>query len=78
MDKDGYPTYLPPGITVGTMMARDVVTHYDPGNYTILYDGDGVLTFGLYDVKLVTYGVGKCVVQVEPSTNMNNGLLVTI
>ena len=77
-DTNGYPTYLPPGISVGTLMARDVVTHYDPGNYTILYDGDGVLTFGMFDVLKVVYGVGKCVLTVEPSTTLNNGILVTI
>lgn len=38
-DNDGYPTYLPPGISVGTLIARDLQTHYDAGNYTILYDG---------------------------------------
>ena len=59
-------------------MARDVKTHYDPGNYTILYDGDGILSFGLFDVKKVIYGIGKCILQVEPTTNMNNGILVTI
>jgi hypothetical protein len=45
-------------------MARDIVTHYDPGNYTVLYDGDGVLSFGLFDIKSVIYGVGKCILQV--------------
>lgn len=77
-DSNGYPTYLPPGIAVGTLMARDVKTHYDPGNYTILYDGDGVLSFGLFDVKSVIYGVGKCILTVSPTTNMNNGILVRI
>lgn len=77
-DPNGYPTYLPPGITVGTLMARDILTHYDAGKYTILYDGDGVLTFGMYDVVRVRYGIGKCIVDVLPSTNGNNGLLVTI
>lgn len=78
LDANGYPTYLPPGITVGTLMARDLITHYDPGNYTILYDGDGILNFGMFDVTKVTYGIGKCIVQVVPSTNFNNGLLITI
>lgn len=77
-DANGYPTYLPPGITVGTLIARDVKTHYDPGNYTILYDGDGVLNFGMFDVRKVIYGIGKCIVEVLPSTNMNNGILVII
>lgn len=77
-DENGYPTYLPPGITVGTLISRDVYTHYDPGNYTILYDGDGVLNFGMFDVKRVQYGIGKCIIEVFPSTNMNNGILITI
>jgi hypothetical protein len=59
-------------------MARDVQTHYDPGNYTILYDGDGILSFGMFDVLKVVYGVGKCILTVQPSTNMNNGILVSI
>lgn len=78
LDADGYPTYLPPGISVGTLMARDITTHYDPGNYTILYDGDGILSFGMFDVTKVYYGVGKCIITVVPSTNLNNGILVTI
>jgi len=40
-------------------MARDVLTHYDNGTYVILYDGDGILTFGMYDVVAVRYGVGR-------------------
>jgi len=59
LDQNGYPTYLPPGIQVGTLMARDVLTHYDNGTYVILYDGDGILTFGMYDVVAVRYGVGR-------------------
>jgi len=78
LDSNGYPTYLPPGITVGTLMSRDVVTHYDKGTYVILYDGDGILSFGMYDVVAVRYGIGRVEVDVVPSTNMNNGLLVMI
>lgn len=78
LDSNGYPTYLPPGIAVGTLMARDVNTHYDNGTYVILYDGDGVLTFGMFDVLAVRYGIGRVEVDVAPSTNFNNGLLVTI
>lgn len=78
LDANGYPTYLPPGIAVGTLMARDVNTHYDKGTYVILYDGDGILTFGMFDVQAVRYGIGRVEVDVVPSTNFNNGLLVTI
>lgn len=59
-------------------MARDVNTHYDTGTYVVLYDGDGVLIFGMYDVLVVRYGIGRIEVDVSPSTNFNNGLLVTI
>lgn len=78
LDSNGYPTYLPPGITVGTLIARDVLTHYDNGTYVVLYDGDGTLTFGMFDVIKVKYGVGRVQVVVQPSTNGNNGLLITI
>jgi hypothetical protein len=44
----------------------------------VLYDGDGTLTFGMFDVLKVKYGVGRVEVVVQPSTNGNNGLLVTI
>jgi hypothetical protein len=78
LDSNGYPTYLPPGIQVGTLMARDVYTHYDNGTYVVLYDGDGVLQFGMFDVLAVRYGIGRVEIDVSPSTNMNNGILVTI
>jgi hypothetical protein len=78
LDSNGYPTYLPPGISVGTLIARDVFTHYDDGTYVVLYDGDGILTFGMYDVVGVRYGIGRVEIDVKPSTNMNNGILVNI
>lgn len=78
LDANGYPTYLPPGIIVCTLMARDVLTHYDSGTYVVLYDGDGILTFGLYDVQAVRYGIGRVEVDVIASTNFNNGFLMTI
>lgn len=78
LDSNGYPTYLPPGITVGTLIARDVFTHYDNGTYVVLYDGDGILQFGMYDVPAVRYGIGRIEIDVIPSTNMNNGILVII
>lgn len=59
-------------------MARDVLTHYDSGTYVILYEGDGILTFGMYDVTAVRYGIGRVEIDVVPSTNLNNGILVTI
>jgi hypothetical protein len=77
-DSEGYPTYLPPGAAVGTLMARDVKTHYDNGTYVVLYDGEGILTFGMFDVPSVRYGIGRVEIDVVPSTNMNNGILVTI
>lgn len=78
LDNDGYPTYLPPGISVGTLMARDVETHYDNGTYIILYEGDGILTFGMYDVVATRYSIGRIEIDVVPSTNMNNGILINI
>jgi hypothetical protein len=78
LDDNGYPTYLPPGIQVATLMARDVFTHYPTGTYVILYEGDGIISIGMFDIAAVRYGVGRIEVDVIPSTNMNNGILVTI
>jgi hypothetical protein len=44
----------------------------------VLYDGDGILQFGMYDVPTVRYGIGRVEIDVVPSTNMNNGILVMI
>jgi hypothetical protein len=38
---EGYPSSLPPGHQVVTMMWRDVYGRAPAGRYTILYDGDG-------------------------------------
>jgi len=41
---------MPDGIYVASMMLRDLKGHYEPGIYTILYDGDGILDFEMDDV----------------------------
>lgn len=77
-DSDGYPTSLPDGLTVLALISRDLISHYDNGTYILLYDGDGSMTFGMDDVPNVTRGVGRIELNVVPTTNMNNGIMITI
>jgi hypothetical protein len=77
-DNDGYPTYLPTGFMVVTVLTRDLLTHYDIGTYVILYDGDGIIDIGLFDIQKIRRWVGRIEVDVVPSTNFNNGFLLFI
>lgn len=54
------------------------MTHYDNGTYILFYDGDGTLSFGMDDVKSVRYYVGRVEINVIPTTNFNNGIMITI
>lgn len=61
-----------------TIIARDQNGHYDNGTYILLYEGDGVMRFGMDDIQSVKRGVGRIEITVVPSTKFNNGLLITI
>lgn len=76
-DENDYPISLPNNIFLTGLMARDLDAHYDQGIYTVLYDGDGTLNFGL-DAKSVKRFIGKIYIEVSPSTQMNNGIVVQI
>jgi hypothetical protein len=62
----GYPVSLKANQRVGTMMMRDLQSHGISGVYTVLYDGDGVITPSMTDIKGVRrmHG-GRLEVQVE-------------
>ena len=75
--KDGYPSQLTIGQRLGTMMIRDLRGHSKTGNYIVLYDGDGVISFGM-DVSFVKRDVGRIEITVAPSTGLNNGIFLTI
>lgn len=61
------------------MMVRDLEGHYKKGVYICDYDGDGILEFSLDDVGDVKWvRAGRFLVEVNPSTGFNNGVLITI
>lgn len=73
----GYPRALLPTQKLGTMMMRDLRGHMRSGTFVCLYDGDGILTFGM-DIVAVVLGVGRIEVKVVPSTGLNNGVFLSI
>ena len=60
------------------MMMRDLEQHYKSGVYTVYWDGDGTISFGL-EAKQVRYPApNHAVVHVVLSTGANNGLSLQI
>lgn len=79
INENGYPTRLAPNQKVGSMMMRDLEAHGISGQYVILYDGDGIVTPTMSDVRSFRrVGPGYIEVDLELSTNGNNGLEVVI
>jgi hypothetical protein len=60
------------------MMIRDLQRHGVSGVYTVLYDGDGVLGFGMDVHRVWRSQPGQVSVLVQLSAVMNNGLFLTI
>jgi hypothetical protein len=74
----GYPAALVPNQKAGRMMIRDLQRHGVSGLYSVLHDGDGLLSFSM-DVKRVWRPApGRAEVQVELTAQMNNGLFLTV
>ncbi|KAG2452608.1 hypothetical protein HYH02_002845 [Chlamydomonas schloesseri] len=75
----GYPARLAPNQKVSSIMTRDLEGHAPGGWYTVLYEGKGVIAFSLSDVKDVVYKeAGLIRVLFRPSTDFNNGMLLSI
>ncbi|KAG2446050.1 hypothetical protein HXX76_000652 [Chlamydomonas incerta] len=75
----GYPARLAPYQKVSSIMTRDLEGHAPGGWYTVLYEGKGVIVFSLSDVKDVVYEeAGVIRVLFKPSTDFNNGMLLSI
>eukprot|EP00798_Chlamydomonas_sp_ICE-L_P027890 gene27890-12008_t len=75
----GYPASLSTNQQVSTLVVRDLQGHVPGGVYTVLYDGVGLLDFSMYDVLAINQlAAGHVKVLFSPSTNMNNGILVSI
>ena len=59
----GWPTMLLPGQRLGKLLARNVQENIPRGVYTVTYDGDGVLDFGM-DATVVGRGKLRLVAPV--------------
>ena len=44
----------------------------------LLYDGDGIFTFGLHDISYLKREVGRIEVGFAPSSGLNNGIFVRV
>ncbi|KXZ45525.1 hypothetical protein GPECTOR_53g111 [Gonium pectorale] len=74
----GYPAALGINQRAATLCIRDLQGHAPAGIYTVLYDGKGSLDFSMdiQDVQWVE--AGHIRLNVTPSTQGNNGILVQI
>lgn len=62
---DGWVASLEPGQWVETVMMIDS-THYPAGQYTLLYEGQGKLTFAFENAQIISQTPGRMVVEVKP------------
>ncbi len=81
LDENGYPTRLPaendPNVLyrfVTTLMFTDLAGNYPTGEYTVLYDGEGTLSYGRDVVEVLHSQQGREVIRVEA----NSGILLRI
>ena len=84
LDKDGWVKSLPEGNTweqyrsVGTLLFTQLEGNYPSGDYTILYDGDGELQYGLDATYVATRSIpGRHIINVD-SDKMGNGIHLEI
>ncbi|MBE9176650.1 cadherin-like domain-containing protein, partial [Synechocystis salina LEGE 06155] len=82
LDANGWITSLPNKASnieykyASTLLYRDLQGQYLDGTYIVLYDGDGVLQYGMDAVKNEALSTeGRDVIQVTPS---NKGILLTL
>ncbi|KAL4221680.1 hypothetical protein ACF0H5_019937 [Mactra antiquata] len=62
--EDGYPASLPNTMLVGKLVLRDQAGEHGPqGYFTLLYDGDGELSFSLVSKTVHYNGKGRMVVE---------------
>ena len=75
----GYPASLAANTKTGRLMVRDLQRHGVSGVYTVLWDGDGIITCSMQDVLRISRPrPGRIDVLVALSTNFNNGLFIGI
>lgn len=76
LDENGYPTQLPASDDqdvlyrhVTTLIFTDLPGEYPMGEYTVLYDGEGLLSYGR-DAELSFSEPGRDIINVTPSTGI--------
>lgn len=74
MSADGYPSVLAPGQHALAAVAW-TGTHYPDGNYTLLWDGSGTLSFPISNVTVVESKPGRMVVR---PNDLNASIFVSI
>ena len=78
MRDDNYPSVLPRQYSMGSLMVRDINSHYEQGLYVLLYDGDGVLNCQFDCIAMKRVQPGRIELTVVPSNGGNNGVFVSI
>ena len=77
-DRYGWPTSIPPGGQAGTRLISKLHEKAVPrGYYTVLYDGDGKLEYGL-DAELVQSQKGRDVITLDPGKDKIYNAKLTI
>ncbi len=71
LDAEGYPIGLPQGQAVSALMVRSVLGNYQPGEYVVMFEGDGELLVG-FDARQTTYshngaGTARFTTMVTPT-----------
>jgi hypothetical protein len=76
--QSGYPRSLLKNQKLGAMMVRDLQGHMRSGTFVCLYDGDGIITFGMDILSIKRDVPGRIEVNFKPSTGLNNGIFLMI
>lgn len=90
LDANGYPTTLSASSadpnkpqlfnSVGSLVNRNLPTtangQYPAGQYVVLYDGEGTLTFGM-DATLISSSAGRYLINVANPTNSGTEIRIT-
>ncbi|KAK6174670.1 hypothetical protein SNE40_017903 [Patella caerulea] len=71
----GYPAELSDGLKVAKLIYRAFGVHEERGNYTILWDGDGEVSFGLTHNTILYHSKGRMVVNFD---NIGKGGILLI
>ena len=75
---DGFPASLQPNQRLAALMLRDLGEHHPDGNFTVLWDGTGIVEFGMEVHRVLYEDLGRAIVEVDLTTQFNNGLMLKI